>query len=136
VESSFAAGLFAAVAGFGADSAVFVAASSPLGRGAQLSVSIASATSRNPRWWPISYGRLLTPIGAVSARSASGHVPVAWWMARCLRRLATLGGVPRVGVLLAVGLVAALVVAAFVLPVPEPAQLRAWASGPGRRHRR
>jgi uncharacterized membrane protein YdjX (TVP38/TMEM64 family) len=39
--------------------------------------------------------------------------------------------VPRTGILLAVGLVAALVVAAFVLPVPEPAQLRTWASGAG-----
>ncbi len=39
--------------------------------------------------------------------------------------------VPRVGVLLAVALVAALVVAAFVLPVPAPAQLRAWALGAG-----
>lgn len=39
--------------------------------------------------------------------------------------------VPRVGVLLAVGLVAAVVVAAFVLPVPEPAQLRTWAAGAG-----
>jgi uncharacterized membrane protein YdjX (TVP38/TMEM64 family) len=39
--------------------------------------------------------------------------------------------VPRVGVLLAVGLVAALVVAAFVLPVPGPTQLRTWASGAG-----
>jgi uncharacterized membrane protein YdjX (TVP38/TMEM64 family) len=39
--------------------------------------------------------------------------------------------VPRVGVLLAVGLVAALVVAVFMLPVPEPVQLRAWASGAG-----
>lgn len=38
---------------------------------------------------------------------------------------------PRTGVLLAVGLVAALVVAAFVLPVPDPAQLRTWASGAG-----
>lgn len=38
---------------------------------------------------------------------------------------------PRVGSLLALGLVAALVVAAFVLPVPEPAQLRTWASGAG-----
>jgi uncharacterized membrane protein YdjX (TVP38/TMEM64 family) len=36
-----------------------------------------------------------------------------------------------VGVLLAVGLVAALVVAAFVLPVPEPERLRTWASGAG-----
>jgi uncharacterized membrane protein YdjX (TVP38/TMEM64 family) len=36
-----------------------------------------------------------------------------------------------VGVLLAVALVAALVVAAVVLPVPEPAQLRAWAAGAG-----
>jgi uncharacterized membrane protein YdjX (TVP38/TMEM64 family) len=39
--------------------------------------------------------------------------------------------VPRVGVLLAVGLVAAIVIAALVLPVPEPAQLRSWASGAG-----
>jgi len=39
--------------------------------------------------------------------------------------------VPRVGVLLAVVLFAALVVAAFVLPVPDPAQLRTWASGAG-----
>lgn len=38
---------------------------------------------------------------------------------------------PRVGVLLAVVLVAALVVAAFVLPVPDPAQLRTWAAGAG-----
>lgn len=38
---------------------------------------------------------------------------------------------PRVGVLLAVVLFAALVVAAFVLPVPDPAQLRTWASGAG-----
>lgn len=38
---------------------------------------------------------------------------------------------PRVGILLAVGLLAALVVAAFVLPVPEPAQLRTWVSGAG-----
>ncbi|HEX6355077.1 TVP38/TMEM64 family protein [Actinophytocola sp.] len=38
---------------------------------------------------------------------------------------------PRVGVLLAAGLVAALVALAFVLPVPEPAQLRTWASGAG-----
>jgi uncharacterized membrane protein YdjX (TVP38/TMEM64 family) len=35
------------------------------------------------------------------------------------------------GVLLAVCLVAALVVAAVVLPVPEPAELRTWASGAG-----
>lgn len=35
------------------------------------------------------------------------------------------------GVLLAVVLVAALIVAAFVLPVPDPAQLRTWASGAG-----
>jgi uncharacterized membrane protein YdjX (TVP38/TMEM64 family) len=39
--------------------------------------------------------------------------------------------VPRTGVLLTVGLVAAVVVAAFVLPVPEPAQLRTWASTAG-----
>jgi uncharacterized membrane protein YdjX (TVP38/TMEM64 family) len=39
--------------------------------------------------------------------------------------------VPRVGIVLAIGLVAALVVAAFVLPVPEPAQLRTWASAAG-----
>jgi len=39
--------------------------------------------------------------------------------------------VPRTGVLLAVVLIAALVVAAFVLPVPEPAQLRTWATGAG-----
>jgi uncharacterized membrane protein YdjX (TVP38/TMEM64 family) len=32
---------------------------------------------------------------------------------------------------LAVGLVAAVVVAAFVLPVPDPAQLRSWASSAG-----
>ena len=38
---------------------------------------------------------------------------------------------PRTGVLLAVVLIAALVVAAFVLPVPEPAQLRTWATGAG-----
>lgn len=38
---------------------------------------------------------------------------------------------PRVGVLLAVSLVAALVVAAFVLPVPDPALLRTWAAGAG-----
>jgi uncharacterized membrane protein YdjX (TVP38/TMEM64 family) len=36
-----------------------------------------------------------------------------------------------VGVLLAVCLVAALVVAAVALPVPEPAELRTWASGAG-----
>jgi uncharacterized membrane protein YdjX (TVP38/TMEM64 family) len=39
--------------------------------------------------------------------------------------------VPRVGILLAVGLVVAMVVAAFVLPVPDPVQLRAWAAGAG-----
>ena len=38
---------------------------------------------------------------------------------------------PRLTTLLAVGLVVALVVVAFVLPVPEPAQLRTWASGAG-----
>nr|AXL05785.1 TVP38/TMEM64 family protein [uncultured bacterium]AXL05814.1 TVP38/TMEM64 family protein [uncultured bacterium] len=38
---------------------------------------------------------------------------------------------PRVGVLLAVSLVAALVVAAFALPVPDPTRLRTWASGAG-----
>lgn len=38
---------------------------------------------------------------------------------------------PRRGVLLAIGLIAALVVAAFVLPVPEPARLRTWAAGAG-----
>jgi uncharacterized membrane protein YdjX (TVP38/TMEM64 family) len=36
-----------------------------------------------------------------------------------------------VGILLAVSLVAALVVAAFVLPVPDPAGLRTWAAGAG-----
>ncbi len=35
------------------------------------------------------------------------------------------------GILLAVCLLAALVVAAFTLPVPEPAQLRTWVSGAG-----
>jgi uncharacterized membrane protein YdjX (TVP38/TMEM64 family) len=39
--------------------------------------------------------------------------------------------VPRVRILLAVGLLAALIVAAFVLPVPGPADLRTWASGAG-----
>jgi uncharacterized membrane protein YdjX (TVP38/TMEM64 family) len=39
--------------------------------------------------------------------------------------------VPRTGVLLALGLVAAVVVAAFVLPVPDPAALRTWASRAG-----
>lgn len=38
---------------------------------------------------------------------------------------------PRVWVLLAATLVAAVVVAAVVVPVPEPAQLRAWAAGAG-----
>lgn len=38
---------------------------------------------------------------------------------------------PRVPGLLIVGLIAALVAAAFVLPVPEAAQLRVWASGAG-----
>ncbi|MFI7673460.1 TVP38/TMEM64 family protein [Actinophytocola sp. NPDC049390] len=38
---------------------------------------------------------------------------------------------PRVGILVAVGLLAALVVAAVVLPVPDPAQLRSWVSGAG-----
>lgn len=33
--------------------------------------------------------------------------------------------------MLAVGLVAAVVVAAFVVPVPDPAQLRTWAAGAG-----
>jgi uncharacterized membrane protein YdjX (TVP38/TMEM64 family) len=36
-----------------------------------------------------------------------------------------------VGVLVAVGLLAALVVAAFVVPVPGPAELRAWVSAAG-----
>jgi len=36
-----------------------------------------------------------------------------------------------VGILVAVGLLAALVVAAVVLPVPDPAALRAWVSGAG-----
>jgi uncharacterized membrane protein YdjX (TVP38/TMEM64 family) len=39
--------------------------------------------------------------------------------------------VPRRGILLAIGLIAALVVAAFVLPVPDPARLRTWAAGAG-----
>lgn len=39
--------------------------------------------------------------------------------------------VPRVGVLLAVCLLAAVVVAAFTLPVPDPARLRAWVAGAG-----
>lgn len=39
--------------------------------------------------------------------------------------------VSRVGVLLAVGLVAAVVIAALVLPVPDPDQLRTWAAGAG-----
>jgi len=39
--------------------------------------------------------------------------------------------VPRAGVVVVVCLVAALVVAAFVVPVPGPAELRAWASGAG-----
>ena len=39
--------------------------------------------------------------------------------------------VPRVGVLLAAGLVVALVVAAVVVPVPGPVELRAWAAAAG-----
>jgi uncharacterized membrane protein YdjX (TVP38/TMEM64 family) len=39
--------------------------------------------------------------------------------------------VPRLGVLLAAGLLAAVVAAAFVLPVPDPAQLRTWAADTG-----